>query len=147
MVAAVPDREDIGIGAARMFVDNDAIVDRETAVLRELHVRDLADAGKDEVGGDDLVLGVHGNDGGAGGIGLDAPHRGAGAYGDSGVVMNLLVEGGYLGGGHARQQARQRFEDRHFEAAPSRHGRDFETHVAAADDDEARPRMQELPDG
>ena len=118
-------------GAAEL-VDGDAVVDGQAGLLGQLHVRLHADAHQHHVGVDAAaVLQLGATDAVA--VGQQAAQRHAFAQIDTVRAMQRaeVVRGGRRG--HALQDARRRFEQRHLQALAGRHGRSLQPDVAAAD--------------
>ena len=144
MIGDVAGGMDIGIGGPAEDIDDDAVIDLEARLLRQLGVGDDADADDDRVGVERPAVGTHHAAHPA--IALEPFDADAGQHLDAVGAMHIGEEAADLGIGDAAEQHVLQFDDGDL-APPGAGGRrHLEPDEAAADDDDGGVRGQRLAD-
>ncbi|CAB4911822.1 unannotated protein [freshwater metagenome] len=145
VVGAVAGGEDVRVLGPTVVVDDDAVLDGQPGVLRQLDVREDADTDDDEVGREELAAGE--SDAADTVVAFERLDADAEPEVDPLLSVDAVVERGDLGGGDALEDAFCDLDDRDLDAQLPQRRRGFETDVAGADDHRSLGRPEAVADG
>ena len=142
MIGAIAGGEDVWIGRAPIFIDDDAVINLKTGVLCEFHARNRTDADDHQVGVE--ACAIDALDGLDACVTEDALNFHVGVDVDALALMDLLQKVSNGSGGDACEDSLFGFKEGDLQAFFDGDGCDFQSDIATADDDQSCTRAQRV---